>query len=302
MGFLQGIFEWLPVSSEGQLVIVLSKFLSLDPEAATSLALFSHIGTALVVVIYFRKEFFIMFSSMYIYIRSIVTKGQNILPDYYEQGLLLTKLIFIVTLFTLPTALISLLVFEELVTNLNQFIGISIANTVTILIGLLLIVTGFILRLRTTLAQAIISDESIHFENLPFLQSIALGLIQGLAALPGISRSGSTITYLLIGTKLDQNEALRGSFLVAVPVSIGAGFLQVLRGKIILTPLGIMSESGNALLMNYSGALIMILSSFLFGFLTLKLFLDLSKKISFDKFMIGFGIIAIAAVLIGYLL
>ena len=64
----------------------------------------------------------------------------------------------------------------------------------------------------------------------------------------------------------------------------------------------VMSENGSTLLMNYSGALIMILSSFLFGFLTLKLFLDLSKKISFDKFMIGFGIIAIAAVLIGYLL
>lgn len=299
LGFLQGMFEWLPVSSEGQLVIVIANLMQLNIEVATSLALFSHIGTAMVIIIYYRYEFSLIITSSISYLRNKMF-NENITQDTYHQGVLLAKLLVIVSIFTLPTALISLLVFEGLVANLNQSFNISISDAITLLIGVLLIVTGLMLRLRKN-SEVNLTDNS-KFEDLPFVEAMFLGLLQGLAALPGLSRSGTTITYLLVGTKLNQNEALRGSFLVAVPVSLGAGLLQVVRGKVMLTTQGIMSGDGTQLLMNYSGVIILILSSFFFGYITLKVFLDVSKRVDFDKFMIIFGLIAVVAVMLSIIL
>lgn len=300
LGLLQGLFEWLPISSEGQLVLVLSKFFGLDLETATSLALLSHIGTAFVVVLYYKIEFKLMLTSVINYFRKKFLNNSSI--EVNENGLILTKLITITTLFTLPIALITLLIFEEIVISLNKSIGISIPDVISILIGVLLIITGLILKKRTTINTEDFSDSSKRFEDLPIINVIILGLIQGFAALPGISRSGTTITYLLAGTNLNQNESLRGSFLISVPVSIGSGILQIIRGKVILTPQGIMTPDGSVLLINYMGAFIMIITAFIVGYLSLTLFLDISKKFPFDKFMILFGVITIAAVILGFLL
>ena len=89
LGFLQGIFEWLPISSEGQLVIVLSNFLTLNAEAATSLALFSHIGTAFVVLVYYRKEFILVFMSCFSYLKSSILQKESKRVENYENGLIL---------------------------------------------------------------------------------------------------------------------------------------------------------------------------------------------------------------------
>jgi len=299
LGFLQGLFEWLPVSSEGQLVIFLTILMGSNVQTATSLALFSHIGTAFVIIIYYRLEFKLIFISCY-----QLVKKKFITEKFSEEqknGLILTKNLVITTIFTLPTALLTLFLFESIVEELSKLIGVSIQDIITLLVGLLLIVTGIILNKRKELSSSNSYNQTKSFESLTVRELIILGLLQGFAALPGLSRSGITITYLLLGTKSNQNESLRSSFLIAVPVSIGAGFLQVIRGKVIFVSGGLLSES-NQFMINYMGALLMIFTAFIIGYLTLRAFIEMAKKIDFDKFVIIIGSIAIIAVLIGILI
>ena len=295
LGILQGLFEWLPVSSEGQLVIFFVNFFGSNVDVATSLALFAHIGTALVVIVYYREEFTNMIKTSLSYI-GLTPNEQDV--KEYNKNLLLTRNLILVTIFTVPTALPSLIIFEDVVKNLGDKLNISIPNLITLFVGLLLLITGVILYYR----QKNTSEEyatSRTFEELTIIEAIILGLLQGLAALPGISRSAITITYLLLGTKLNQDESLRGSFIVAVPVSLGAGFLDVVRGKILFQSNGLYAPAINAIAIDYFGMLILIATAFIVGFLTLRTFLDIAKKVNFDKFVIAFGLIAIIAVSLG---
>lgn len=295
LGVLQGLFEWLPVSSEGQLVIFLTKLVNADPNIATTLALFAHIGTAFVVLLYFREDYWRMIEALVYYGRSLVDK-QDRDDQIKEEDLRLARNVFLTTLATVPVALVMLVIFEELVEELSSTLPLSVSDVVTIMVGLFLIATGLILRSRPSLDQELSS--LTLFEHLSWKQAILLGLLQGLAALPGISRSGITVTYLLVGSKLDQHESLRGSFLVAMPVSLGAGFLQVVRQKVIFMPGGI-ADADSTVVMTYFGGLMMMGAAFVVGGLTLKGFLDLAKKIPFDLFMFFFGAIAVVAGLFG---
>lgn len=303
LGILQGIFEWLPVSSEGQLVLVLVNFFKINTDVATSLALFAHIGTALVVIVFFREEFKQMVNVCLSYIGLAPSEKQD---SEYQKHLLLTRNVIIVTVFTIPTALPSLIIFEGVVGSIESQFHISFSDLITLVVGLLLVITGLILYYRRT---SMMGEEEYAtkrtFEDLTIAEAIILGLLQGFAALPGISRSAITITYLLLGTKLNQDESLRGSFIVAVPVSLGAGFLDVVRGKIFFEAGGLFYINSHGVLtlaISYLGMFVLVLSAFIVGFLTLKAFLDLAKKVNFDKFVIAFGLIAIAAVVVGMLL
>lgn len=305
LGILQGLFEWLPVSSEGQMVIFIVHFFGSNIDVATSLALFAHIGTAFVVIVYYREEFKNMVKTGLTYI------GPKEMWDTKSDNFLLTRNLIIVTICTVPTALPSLIIFEDIVNSLNQDLGVSVESLITLLVGVLLLVTGLILyqRRKTVNMEKYTETETYdpkkRFEDLSIKELVILGLLQGFAALPGISRSAITITYLLLGTKSSQDESLRGSFIVAVPVSLGAGFLDVIRGKILFEPSGLYYYNSNNILtpaISYLGMFILVLTAFVVGFLTLRTFLDLAKKVDFDKFVIAFGLIAIGAVLFGIIL
>jgi undecaprenyl-diphosphatase len=299
LGFLQGLFEWLPVSSEGQLVIFIVQLFGTTLEDATSLALFAHIGTALVVLVYYRSDFLQMFSSSKNFILSYIQKKNT--QDFTNE-LLLTRNLIIVTVFTLPTALLSLLLLEDVVNELSKSLPISLSSIIILIVGIFLLITGLILNLRKKSSNNV-SKNTGKLEDLKFFELALLGLFQGLAAVPGLSRSGITITYLLLGTrtKLNQEQAIRASFIVSVPVSLGAGFLQVIRGKISFNSIGLISE-GNVQIINYLGILLLIITAFIVGWITLKTFLDVAKNVEFDKFMIIFGFIAIIAIIFGLFL
>ncbi|MHA1983272.1 MAG: undecaprenyl-diphosphate phosphatase, partial [Candidatus Hodarchaeales archaeon] len=288
---------WLPVSSEGQLVLVLAQVWDIKFVDATTLAFFAHIGTALVVFIYYRKEYYSMIRAFYLwFVNKINSKNQH---EIDQTSLNLFFLVMIVSLFTLPTALLSLLVIEDLISSLKDSYNFNVSEIITLLVGIFLIFTGVLLYYKAKFSDSLSSD--LKFSDLPIIQAIFLGLLQGFTAIPGISRSGITVTYLLLGSKLDQNESLRASFIVGGPVTLGAGFLQVLRGKIIFSSEGIANEL-DKIIINYLGAILMIISAFIIGALTLKTFLEVAKKVRFDYFLVIFGIIAVLAVVIGFLL
>ena len=225
--------------------------------------------------------------------------GPKEMWDTKSENFLLTRNLIIVTICTVPTALPSLIIFEDIVNSLNQDLGVSIESLITLLVGVLLLVTGLILYQRRRVVnqsdnkEIDMYDPKKRFEDLSIKELVILGLLQGFAALPGISRSAITITYLLLGTKSSQDESLRSSFIVAVPVSLGAGFLDVIRGKILFEPSGLFYYNANNVLtqaISYLGMFVLVLTAFVVGFLTLKTFLDLAKKIDFDKFVIAFGL------------
>ena len=110
--------------------------------------------------------------------------------------------------------------------------------------------------------------------------SLISGLVQGTSILPGISRSGVTVSTILF-EKYDQDNALRLSFLMSVPVTIASVIVDIIfGGGSVLGTLNIFTIG------------IIVLVSFLIGYLTIDLLLRLARKINFGYFCILYGIIA----------
>ena len=198
MGIVQGLTEFLPVSSSGHIVLtsVIYKLLTgADFAVATDEEVFFdimlHFGTLLAVCLYFKKELISIIKSFFAAIK-------NKKFDNYEA--MLPVYIIIGTFFT------CLIVYP-----IKDFCEKLL--TMPYIIGITLIITGTILLLSEFLSKKI--AEKVSAVNIK--KSILIGIAQGLAAIPGISRSGSTIaTALALG--IDRTNAARYSFLLSVPV------------------------------------------------------------------------------------
>ncbi len=187
LGILQGIVEWLPVSSQGQTIVAMIALYGISPAAALSYSIFLHLGTMAAVLVKFRREFLGVLRAL----------DSN-----------LTRTIIIATLCTGVTGLPLYLIIKDTFTSGTQ---------VTLLIGLLLIGTGLILR---TGRSGIKDVEEITTRDM-----IILGLVQGFSILPGVSRSGLTTSALLL-RNVRQDVALMVSFMISVPAVLGAAIID----------------------------------------------------------------------------
>jgi len=254
LGLIQGITEWLPVSSSGMLVLVMTNFFGItDINILLGKALFLHLGTFFAALIYFRKDVADLFVSLFNY------KKSNL-----ETKKILNFLI-ITTVITSIIGLIILKVLSEIDLNLT-------GKVITFGIGLLLLVTA--------ISQFSSRKGLRKSKDLKFSDSTILGSLQGLATLPGISRSGITISTLLL-KGFDDTSALRLSFLMSLPV--------VLLGNIFLN----MNE-----LSITTASMFGLLSSFIFGLITIHVLIKLSKKVNFAWFVLVFAILMMLSVLI----
>ena len=190
-GLLQGLTEFLPVSSSGHLRVV-PDLLGLDPpDLATSAVL--HLGTLVAVLAFYRRDIIWM-------VRGI--RGD---PTARRMALL-------VVVATVPAVLAG----TVLVGHVERFQDSSTA------VGAALVATGAIL-----VASKFLAERTRRAENLSALDSLGIGMAQALALLPGISRSGMVITAGLT-RGLSATQAARFGFLMAVPVTLGAGTLEAL--------------------------------------------------------------------------
>ena len=238
LSIVQGIAEWLPISSEGISVYILIKFFNSNPSQALSYAIFLHFGTMLAVIAKFREDF----------AKILSLKDKK-----------LVKLLLITSIFTAITAI----PLFYLITSFKS--GLE----VTIFIGLMLIVTGIILRLPKSGYR--------DFESMSIVDMALLGLFQGFAVLPGISRSGTTISFLLL-RKINKEDALKISFLISVPAVLGALAIDFLSNSH-----DIQIEVG----------LIVVTTTFFVGYLTMDLLLKFARVVDFSKFCISLGLITI---------
>lgn len=185
LGVLQGITEFLPISSSGHLVI-LQHFMNINTPGVT-LEVLLHFGTLLAVLVYFRKD-----------ILHLLRHPQD-------------RFLWLIVVGVIPAGVIGVL-FED---AFERWFG-----SVT-LVSIMLLITGLVLWVAENLASG--KKDS---RTMTVMDALVIGFAQSLAITPGISRAGSTISAALL-TGLDRDTAARYSFLVVIPVILGATVLKV---------------------------------------------------------------------------
>ena len=214
LGIIQGFTEFLPVSSSGHLVIF-EKLLGLE-FSETSLKGFDivlHFGTLLAIILYFKKDLVVMFKGVTL---TINTKSCN------SDVVLFKHLI----LATIPALFVGFF--------FNDLLDEWFRNTKSV--GLMLAFTGLIL---------ILSDKFPKKKkktNVNLKQSLLIGFAQAIALIPGISRSGSTISMAMF-QGIQRETAARFAFLMAIPaISAAMGYvlLQVYLGEVVFPDYGIL--------------------------------------------------------------
>ncbi len=209
LGTIQGLTEFLPISSSGHLVI--SQHLFGLKESALLFDISVHIGTLMAVIVYFRKELGAIIESVVRCIR-LLLKGGTSLTDIYEDSHI--KLTVFIVIGSIPTAILGIWINKV---SDKLFSSVAIVGAMLVVTGVLLFMTGFLLWSTSWIDKkgATISQFSIK-------KAIIVGLIQGVAIIPGISRSGATIAAgLFLG--LDKETAAKYSFLLSIPAILGAG-------------------------------------------------------------------------------
>ena len=197
LGLLQGATEFLPISSSGHLVLVES-FLGIK-EGGLAFDVALHLGTLLGVLIYFRRDFYLM-------ITAVVRPGL-----LGEEAGRHRRLAFYICLGTLPGAVAGYLLAEaaETIFRTPLLIAGTLAGA-----GLLLLLADKLGRLQRSMKTMGLGDV------------VVIGMSQALALVPGVSRSGITMTAgLMMG--LNRMSAARFSFLLSAPIILGAGVFNL---------------------------------------------------------------------------
>ena len=208
LALIQGLTEWLPVSSSGHLVIM-EKILGLNLPLIYNITL--HIGTVIVVLTFFREDV----------IRII--KAVIKLNFKCDEG----KMAIFIIIGSIPIAISGFIFYDFFKSLFSNLLAVGVA----------LLITGFVL---------FFSDRKIGFEKMDIFDSLVIGLAQAFTIIPGISRSGLTVSTALM-RKIDKATAFRFSFLLSIPAILGATLNEVqefslINVDIILLFLGIITS------------------------------------------------------------
>ena len=206
LGILQGATEFLPISSSGHLVFA-QHYLKGFHQPGILLDVLLHLGTLFAVVIYYWKDIAKILRAVLIQLDVFGWWDMGARDTYQTQR----RLVLLIAVGTIPTALIGFLFKDSI-----EMLFSSVSFTAS-----MLIVTGIILAAADRIKGVTRKIDSFQLKD-----SFIIGFVQGVAILPGISRSGSTIATGLF-RKIDGEEAARFSFLLSIPAIIGAVILEV---------------------------------------------------------------------------
>ncbi len=206
LGIIQGLAEFFPVSSSGHLVIFQHLFGLTQPVVLFDVTV--HMGTLAAIVLYFYKDIINIVTAACSFLAAFVTGKVTFSEGVKDADV---KMAFLIIAGTIPTAIIGLGInhFSE-----TLFMSLVVVGAALLATALLLIGTRWIKKNE--------SGEA----NFSFKTALGIGVMQGIAVIPGLSRSGITIAMgLLMG--LDRETAARYSFLLSVPAIIGALILSL---------------------------------------------------------------------------
>ena len=259
LGAVQGVAEWLPISSEAMIILVKNNFFpgGMSFSEMINFAIFLHLGTLLAVVVYYWKKVRKLIFQLFSY-----RKLNNNDKDYIN---------FIVIATTVSGILG--LIFIKLVEKYESFLHNEfIINTV---VAVFLVITSVLLYIseKKSLANEIALTKK---------RALITGIFQGFAAIPGISRSGSTVAGMgILG--IAKEKALELSFILSIPL--------VLSANIVLNSSELLSINTNHI--------VAIMSAFVFGLVTIELLLRLARKIRFSHFV---GFFAILLIIVSFMI
>ncbi len=240
LGFIQGLTEFLPISSSGHLVIFQNLLGFSEPQLLLDVTL--HVGTLLAVVIYFKKDLLAMLSE------TIGLLRQRCPSNKLAHKNSAVKLLLWIIIACVPTGFIGLFFKHPLETMFSSVSTVSV----------MLLVTGAIIGSTHFIPAGYTSRK-----ELGLVTALLVGTAQGLAIIPGISRSGTTIACgLLCG--LDRELAGRFSFLISIPAIAGALLVQLHEQSITSVPLANLAAG--------------FVTSATIGFLCLKILMAVVKR------------------------
>ena len=257
LGVLQGIAEFLPISSSGHLALG-KILLGSEVESGITYEVVVHFGTLVSIIYYYRTELGRLLASGLRFLLNPVKEKEN--KDIHFFGMILISMI--------PAFIVGFTLKDKVEAIFSNPLLVSIMLLVT---GGLLFSTKFV---PSRTQEFDIPDEPSQGSttSIGIAKSFAIGLAQACAMIPGISRSGSTITIALwLG--VDRKTAANFSFIMVIPVIGGAMLLQVLD----LIELGVQGDALQVLIIGF-------LSSVISGYFALKYLILVLKKSGFYLF------------------
>jgi undecaprenyl-diphosphatase len=246
LGIVQGLTEFLPVSSSGHLVLFQKMFGLKQAELFFDIG--AHLGTLAAVIVVFRREIKKILVAL-VQLISAAGSKETLLQKAESDPQL--KMVLLIVIGSIPTAILG-------------FLFAAIADPLFasgIITGLMLIVTGLLLWLTRRTKAGV---EQTPGDRLTLKKAFIIGSVQGLAIIPGLSRSGSTISTGLL-LDVDREAAARYSFLLSIPAIIGAGALGLKDG---------LSQTDPA----FRAVLLGALTAAVVGYAALKALLQVVKK------------------------
>lgn len=204
LGLVQGLSEFLPISSSGHLAVLQSLF-EINEDKVIFFAVLLHIGTLVSIFVVYHKDIYALIKELFLLFKDIfIGKGLRI----KERPI--RKLGIMIIVSSIPTAIMGIL--------FSDYID-KIFGSLTV-IAICWIITGFILLFSEKLKNNKKEIESMKYRN-----AIFIGICQGFAIMPGISRSGSTIVGSLV-TGLKREFAVEFAFLISIPAILGSAILE----------------------------------------------------------------------------
>lgn len=257
LGVIQGIAEFLPISSSAHLIIFrdifgIGSFLIGEYEMSFDIAL--HFGTLLAILVYFFKDFL------------------NMIKDGFTKGIKTTngKILWYIVAATIPAAVVGLL-FEDTID--------SLVRSNYILICVCLAIMGIIIYLADKK-----NKQTKSFKEMSLKDAVIIGCSQVCALIPGFSRSGTTIAASRV-LKMNREDAAKFSFFLSAPVVAGAVVIKVLKGEMIAL-----------ITYNPTIFILGVLISFISGLLCIKFLLKYIKSHDYNIFMwyrLGIALLAL---------
>ncbi len=262
LALLQGLAEFLPISSSGHLALAQNIFGIEEPEVAFTIVL--HLATLLAVVIFYRQTIIELACELK-YLPGLLKGGGSLNRLYTARSNF--RFLCLICVATIPTGIIGLLL-------KNVFVELSAS---TLAVGLALLFTGCVLKISSVKS----GDKGRDIAEMTVKDAMIIGLLQAVAITPGISRSGMTISAALL-RGLRRDLAAKFSFILSIPAIVGALLVEMLGGI----------ETSFSLFEFALGFTVAAIS----GYLALTLLVFIIKKNSFGKFAYYCWTVGLAAI------
>lgn len=268
LGIVQGLAEFLPVSSSGHLAIIQNLF-GIEMETGLLFDVLLHIGTLAAIFVVFWRDIVKLVIEFFGIIGDFFRRFND--PDVIVLSSAYRRFVLLILVSTIPTGIIG-------------YFGrdfVAYASTTLLIPGIGLIITSILLFICDR-----IGDGRKGIKKITYLNAFEVGMAQGVATLPGISRSGTTIAAcLILGIK--KETAVKYSFIMSIPAVLGAALLE------IKDVAGASIEAGTVV-----AYVIGMVVSAIVGYFAIRVMINVVRRkryIYFSAYCLVIGLIAIIA-------